>query len=411
MKNAFATLLLLSISVTNSFADLVLSPLTSFGNGDGWRAPNEVVTGDGAATATGGQYNYLKTGSLERGIAYNPTTGNLLLASRSASGQSVRILNGLTGADVGGLANSGTGTVTGGTLPMVKVGVGGDGAIYVNNLTSNVGTSALKVYRWASETAAAPTTFFNSTVAGMAGTPRVGDTMDVTGSGADTRLVFGNQGGASGPGYLVINSAAAASPVSSFSPNAITNQTFNRGITFAATSNDVWGRGQDQVQLKQTTYTFGNSVGGNSTNGPAFTSAQQPIDYTVIQGVPYLAIMNLVGAGTSSATFGPIVFIYDMTNPASPVLVASSSNVPNGTALTNAAGLGQIAWGGSTIVGQDLNTTLYAMAANQGLQAFTFSVDLAVIPEAGSVAAMGLVGLLSAGAVWFKKRRAVREAA
>jgi hypothetical protein len=278
----------------------------------------------------------------------------------------------------------------------------------VNNLASPVTTQALKIYKWANESAAAPTTFFNSTITGMNGaSPRVGDQMDVKGSGANTRLVLGNQGGA---GYVVINSAGTASPVSSFSPSAITNQTFNRGITFAETSNDVWGRGQDQVQLKETTYTFGNPVGGNSAAGPAFTSAQQSINYINLQGVPYLAILDLVAAGTSSSTFGPKVYIYDMSNPQAPVLAASGSTVPNGTALTSAGGLGQIAWGGSSIVGQDLITTLYAMAGNQGIQAFSFSVDLAVIPEAGSFAAMGMVGLLSAGAVWFKKRRAQQAA-
>jgi fibronectin-binding autotransporter adhesin len=37
-------------------------------------------------------------------------------------------------------------------------------------------------------------------------------------------------------------------------------------------------------------------------------------------------------------------------------------------------------------------------------------VDLRVVPEAGSIAALGLVGILSAAAVWFKKRRAQQAA-
>jgi len=39
------------------------------------------------------------------------------------------------------------------------------------------------------------------------------------------------------------------------------------------------------------------------------------------------------------------------------------------------------------------------------------SVQVVAVPEAGSFAAMGLGGLISAGAVWIKKRRAVRAAA
>ncbi len=400
---AFAVALIFN---SQCFAAL-LTPLTSFGGTDGWRAPNEVVTGDLAGTATSGQYNFLKTTSLERGIGYNPVTGNIYIASRSTSGQGVRILSGTTGADIGVLANSGTGTVTGGLITMVKVGAADDGAIYVDNAVSNVGTSSpgLKIYKWASEGAAAPTLFFNGNVAGMPGTPRVGDTMDVDGSGANTRIALGNQGGGTVPsgGYVIIDATATATAVSSFSPTAITNQTFNRGITFAGTVNDVWGRGQDQVALKETTYTLGSSVGGNSAAGPTFATAQQPIDYINIQGVPYLAVLDLVTTGTSSSSFGPIVRIYDMTTPLTPVLVATGSTVPNGTSLTNAAGLGQIVWGGSSVSGPDLVTTLYAMATNQGIQAFQFSVPLAAVPEAGAFAAVGLVGLLSAGAVWIRK--------
>lgn len=172
----------------------LLTPMGSFGGGDGWRAPNEILGGDSAGTTNNGNYNYLGTGALERGLAYNPVTGNLILVSRSTAGTSIRILNGQTGVDVGSL-NLSTGIISGGTFAVNMVGVADDGAIYVNNLTTNVGTSAYKVYRWGSELSEAPTVYHNSTISGFAGTtPRLGDSFDVFGSGAGTTLVQGASG-------------------------------------------------------------------------------------------------------------------------------------------------------------------------------------------------------------------------
>jgi hypothetical protein len=105
-------------------AQPTLVPMTSFGGGDGWRAPTEVLTGD----STGGtSYSFLGTASNERGFAFNPATGNLILVSRSG-GINIRILNGTTGVDTGSLAN-GTGIITGGTFAVNMVGVSTDGSI------------------------------------------------------------------------------------------------------------------------------------------------------------------------------------------------------------------------------------------------------------------------------------------
>src|SRR5438477_3622653 len=95
-----------------------LSPLSTFGGGDGWLAPGE------------GGYAFLGTANAERGLAFG--NGHLYLVSRSG-GNNVRILNASTGADLGGLTVDAT--VTGGTFVVNGAAVGGDGAIYVDNLT------------------------------------------------------------------------------------------------------------------------------------------------------------------------------------------------------------------------------------------------------------------------------------
>src|ERR1043166_1527127 len=91
-----------------------IRPLTSFGSG-GWLAPNGY---------NGSTYAYLTVNDTERGLAYG--NNHLYLVSRNG-GDFIRVLDPLTGADVGAL-NLGAGIVTGGTFDVNLVAVGIDGA-------------------------------------------------------------------------------------------------------------------------------------------------------------------------------------------------------------------------------------------------------------------------------------------
>ncbi len=221
--------------MTASSFGATLTALTTFGNGDGWRAPNEILTGDTAGTAVGSNYSYLQTGSLERGLAYNSATGNLVLVSRSSVGNGIRLLNGATGVDVGALAQAGV--TTGGTFAINVPAAPGDGSVYVANLQANATTGAFKIYKWATEGDAAPTVFFNSTVPGFVGTPRLGDSFDVTGSGASSTFVAGASGSV---GYAIVNGVAVATAVNAFAPAARPQATF------------VWASPSDQTRTPST---------------------------------------------------------------------------------------------------------------------------------------------------------------
>jgi hypothetical protein len=69
------------------------------------------------------------------------------LVSRTG-GNFHRILDPLTGGDKGALSGS---EISGGTFPSNTIGLAGDGAIYVNNLTTQSATSPFKVCSWATE--------------------------------------------------------------------------------------------------------------------------------------------------------------------------------------------------------------------------------------------------------------------
>src|SRR5689334_16861009 len=83
-------------------AQVTMTPYLSWGGGDGWLAPGESGTA------------YLGTANNERGLAYG--NGHVYLVSHASVGGStanIRILDGTTGADLGGLNNTG---ISGGTF-------------------------------------------------------------------------------------------------------------------------------------------------------------------------------------------------------------------------------------------------------------------------------------------------------
>ena len=348
-----------------------LAPLATFGGGDGWRAPNEIITGDSVAA-----YPYLGTTSLERGLAYNPVSGNLILVSRSTAGNGIRVLSGTTGADIGFL-NQGTGVITGGTFTTSTVGIAADGAVYVANLQVNAGSGAFKVYQWSTEAQAAPAVFFNSTITGFAGTPRLGDSLDVTGSGAGTRVLAGASGST---GYAIIT-ASGGSSVATFAPTGPAAGDFRLGATFAGSEFDVWGKQTGgtaaAAPLRRTTYAPGAGVGSNTL----VSGGEMALDYAVIAGIPYLATLD----SNSSR-----VRIYNASNPAALALILDGTTTI--TPAGNGNGVGSVKFGAIN----DLNSsaTIYAMGANQGIQALSI-----VVPEPAAL------GLLAPAALMMARRR------
>lgn len=375
MRKSYLFAAALSALTGTALAAPVLTPMTSFGNGDGWRAPNEIVTGDLAGTATGSNYNYLQAANLERGMAYNSATGHLLVASRfGATPWNVRILDGSSGVDLGGL-NMGSGTITGGTNAINQVGVAADGAIYVNNLTTNTTSSTHKIYRWANESAA-PAVAFSTAGSPLAGA-RLGDSMDVTGSGTNTRIVAGygsTPAVAGNNGYAVFTTADGSTFSGThiaFTGSPPAAGDFRLGVTFGPTANDVYGS-QGSTLYRVTSY---SGTTGTLAGSPALsTSAERLLDYGTLLGMPLLAVQS-----TGDST----VRIYDVTVPTAPVLLASA-NATLGTLTGNGNGTGMVQFGaasGDTIA-------VYAMSTNQGIQAFTFQ-----LPEPASLSLLSLAGV------------------
>ncbi|MGI8602796.1 MAG: DUF4623 domain-containing protein [Verrucomicrobiales bacterium] len=340
-----------------------MSPLVGFGGADGWLAPGE------------GGTPYLTTLATERGIAYNPVTANLYLASRAnVAGDAIhiRVLNGATGADSGVELND-TG-VTGGTFAINLVAAGSDGAIYAANLVSGGVPPPLKVYRWANE-AAAPTVAFTSSFTG-----RLGDSFDVIGGGASTRIVAGESSTA-GTGARDSYVALATADGTNFTGGLVDFTgappdpgDFRLGLTFLGDDTVLGTQGGTATALPRLT-NYSGSAGTLVASLNLTSTTERGFDYAIVGGIPLLATVE---------TNTNVIRVYDMTDPTAPVLQASGNTagvfVPGTTA---GAGTSQARWGaisGDTAI-------LYASNTNNGIQAFTV-----VVPEPSCLALLGLIG-------------------
>lgn len=352
-----------------------MTPLLTFGNGDGWLAPDE-------PNAPAGDPNpYLSSANNERGIAYDAATAHLYLVSRGNASFGVRILNAITGEDIGSL-NADSAVINGGIFPLNMIAVAADGAIYAANLSTNFTSSPFKVYKWENELAA-PTVVFDSIANGppVQAALRIGDTLDVFGTGLNARVVAGYGTNATVPesnGYAIIDPNTSVATNVSFSGSAPASGDFRLGITFTDSDTVIGAQGGGPVRLTS----FSGGIGTLDATVTLTAAGERPMDYAIVAGIPLLATVE-TGGGVSPST----VRVYDMTNPATPILASSAKIALSTNSNTN--GTGDVTWG--SIAGT--SATLYAMNTNNGIQAFTITV-----PEPSVTAALllGATGALAA---------------
>ncbi len=355
---------------------ITLVPLNTFGGGDGWLAPGE------------GGYAYLGTANNERGMAYG--NGHVYLVSRASVGGNalnIRMLNPVTGADLGGLG-IGSGVISGGTFAINTIGVGGDGAIYLNNLTTSSTTSPFKVYRWANE-AATPTVAYSGN-GGLAGS-RVGDSLAVIGSGASTLLAagYGSSPVVTGNnGYAILDPTAGAATAIGFTGTPPNAGDFRLSVTFVDPTRVIGAQGSSIYRYTSFAGANGTLIASPTIPDPAGATADRLLSYNMLGGVALLAVGSIGDSHVS---------LYDVTDPANPVWLASGNNT-SGTLAANANGTGQIAWGDVTDNGDGtFSETLYTMSSNQGIQAFIVTVPE---PAVGGLILFGLGAL----AFWRRAR-------
>ena len=369
MKNTILSLMALGSLSSSVFGAATLTPLSTFGGGDGWLSPEE--------------YPILGTGNTTRGLAYNPATGNLIVASRTG-GTFLKALSGSNGSEVAGLDTTG---ISGGTFPINMVTVSNDGAIFVGNLVAPAAGgpgSDFKIYRYANQ-GAAPAVWYQGqpvagTVAGQANPTsiRTGDSLDIFGTGNALKIVAGHGTNPLLPGsnsYSIFQDAdgdATASVSTIDLGTATPSGEFRLGITFGLDDATVVGSVGTNGRL--TTY---SGTTGTLAGSVPFGAGERGLDVALVGGLPVLATLD---------SNNSLVRVYDVSSPLTPTLLASA-NATSGTLAGNTNGTVAVAWGAI----DGASAKLYAMSTNQGIQAFTFTVPE---PTTAAFAALGLLGLL-----------------
>src|SRR5688572_20755458 len=193
------------------------------------------------------------TGDRERGVAFNPATGHILVASRATvhPGGDIYILDGQTGDLLGTMNVGDRSLVTGGTFHLSALAVADDGVIYAANLTTSTVTPDFRIYRCESETAE-PTLAYSGIPDESLTVVRWGDSFDVRGSGTDTQLIAGGGSGAT------IGALFTTTDSLNFTPKVISNIAAN-SVAFGA-GNTVWVK-RSGVALNQVSFDPVTGVG------------------------------------------------------------------------------------------------------------------------------------------------------
>jgi uncharacterized lipoprotein YddW (UPF0748 family) len=288
--------------------------------------------------------SYLTSGNTERGLAFNPANGHLLVVSR-AGGTGVYVLNSTNGADLYAL-NLGAGVISGGTFAVNMIGVAADGAVYVGNLTINGTTTAFRIYRWANDNpGTTPTVAYSGDpVAGSA--ERWGDTLDVRGAGLNTQILIGSRSGTNAVVFTTANGAT-------FTPNPIAvsggaNSMFGLGIAFGA-NDTFWGK-INSAALRQISFNLGSGTG---TVLQAFAS---PTVTATIAPIGVSTNLNLLG-GIAIDT--PDNFqLYELPPAGTPELIETNAfpaDIPNSNAV------GAVDFGGDRVFALNCQNGIIAL--------------------------------------------------
>jgi hypothetical protein len=350
MKKHLVGLVLLALS-TGAFAQTPhLVPLTTFGpNGDGSLRP--------------GDRGYLTGANNERGMAYNPVTGHLLIPTRPDF--NVYILDAATGADVGNLDMSALTSGGNVSFQINLIGVADDGAIYVGNLCNNDFPPVYNLYRWASETNLQELIFdgktrdvSNGSSIDAAGYRRYGDTMAVRGAGTNTQVLITSRG----------TNAVILVPIDDTMTNwnSIVLHTaaplggmgfgvaFGTGNTFYATAG-----ASTAGPLLRMGFALGNGTNGTATMLQSFNRSVFPGNVSTLGVSP---TSNLL-AGIDYVPDADLVRLYDISAPATVPVFLDRQPFPTSTTNDNFAGA----------LAFSTNGLLYALNANHGIMAYTLA--------------------------------------
>ena len=233
---------------------------------------NSAVTQLWSVTNNAPGFSFLQADDNTRSLAYDPNTGDLVIASHSGS-VGLYIVNGTTGAAIGTLPTNGMNMS--GAFGVDQVGVADDGAVYAGNLDNATGNFVLT--RWPSvSTNATLSTAYGPADPASPAADRWGDTLAVRGAGTNTQILIADQGT---PGTNVV--LFTTFDGINFSPNEIPvsgvpSQFAAKGLTFGS-GNTFWAKSYGgnlyQISFDPVGLTASVVLSFNSSQFSTFVSA------------------------------------------------------------------------------------------------------------------------------------------
>ncbi len=307
-----------------------------------------------------GDRPYISTANTERGIAFNTTTTNLLLVSRTPSNQVV-VLNALTGAEKHFLDLSG---VVDGTFALNLVGVGDDGVVYGANLTTSATSPQYKVYRWANDSPGnGPVpVFIGDPGIGVQANLRWGDNFAVRGAGSTAQILIAPGGGTITSTNVVLLRTISGSDFQTEIPPAVIAVS-GVPVTFAALG----------IAFGPGTNTFWAKTGGGLLYLIQFDLTSKT--GSVLQSYPLTAVPGSVRgiradpsqkflAGVAVEAPNDNVRLYDVSNLAAGPLLRDQEAFATQNANANATA--------ATTFGANY---LFALDSNNGIKAFAINTN------------------------------------
>jgi hypothetical protein len=308
-----------------------------------------------------GDRPYLTANNTERGLAYNPVSGNVLVASRSPA-NAIRVLDAASGADLHSLTTTidGSPLFVGGTLLLNMVGVADDGVVYAGNLVTDGSTATFNLYRWADDAAdTIPEPLLS--VPELSVAERWGDTFAVRGAGADTQILLGSRGLAPQEGrkFAILTTADGFNfNAQLYTVEGVPSSVFGLGIAFGP-GNSVFGTANAQPLV----HVAFDPTTGSATLATQYTSEQIPTPVSFIGS----QISSNRLAGVALETPGNVL-LYDISDPTQPVALDQQLILPQ---QPNLNGTGAIAFGGNR---------LFVLNTNHGLRAYTIGASSPSVP-------------------------------
>ena len=308
--------------------------------------------------------DYLTDDNRQRGLAYNPVTGHLIVPDRE---ETIAVIDASDGAHVGTLSNTG---IEGGNFPLNHVVVTDDGIIYGANLTTDTlgDPGPLKVYRWDNEQAD-PVVVYEGDPSRDGDEPalrRFGDTMAVRGTGVDTQILMGDRFRTTAT-ILTPTDESLNTFVDNLLVTDAPNAAFRHGLVFGE-GNTFYGKRQPQVgstgatpALVQVEFDLEEGTGTviRSFESTVFPADIGPIAVDLERGL-LVGLDSYAHEGMNARQ--PDVFLYDFFILSEETFNAPMDSDSFGPGNLNGNGAGQVVFGNNGMV--------FVLDTNNGIAAF-----------------------------------------